>query len=157
MRGCTIRPSEFGWYFNVSRLWIGKSLPIQWVSCISRKSLPLGLIPSPSSYSEVIAHILFLLLLPSLCGPFFPFIFFAEKPLISAVEAASVLFENLFLPPKPNFSSFFCFLFLGASRPGPCFADLDGRSSFTASSRATSKRSSSCVAPVSVFFRSVDM
>lgn len=46
------------------------------------------------------------LLLP---GRFDPpaFIFFAENPCKSPLEAASPLFANLFLPPNPNFWSLF--------------------------------------------------
>ena len=101
------------------------------------------------------SYILARLLFPGLCGPFFPFIFFVEKPLISPVEAASVLFENLFFPPNPNFSSLFCLLFFDAPRSDLSLADLDDCSSFAVLSSAISKRSSSWVAPVSVFFRSI--
>ena len=93
-------------------------------------------------------HILALLLFPSLCG--FPFIFLVEKPLRSPVETASPLLAYRFLPPKPNFSFRFCRLF-GGARPLPRAA----LSSLLASSSATSKRSSSLVAPVSALFRSV--
>lgn len=110
----------------------------------------------PSTGISLIYDCFALLLFPNLCVPFFPFIFRDENPFISAVLAASVLFENRFLPPKPNLSSFFCFLFGGALRPEPSLVGLEERSSFVASSRATSKRSSSFVAPavVSVFLRS---
>lgn len=61
---------------------------------------------------------------------------------MSPADFASLLFANFFLPPKPNFSSFFCrFLF------GPAPDALREARSFlsvsAASSSATSKRSSS--------------
>ena len=104
-------------------------------------------------------HSFALLLFPNRCGPFFwPIIFFAEKPRISPLDAASPLFAKRFLPPNPNLSSFFCRLF-GGPRPrsprlDPCLADRSALSALLASSRATSKRSSSLGAPTSVFFRS---
>lgn len=95
-----------------------------------------------------------LLLLPNLCGIFcFPFIFFAEKAVILALDAASLLFENRFFPPKPNFSSFFRRLL--ALFPNSSLADCEDLSSLTAPSRATSNKSSSLVVPASVFFRSI--
>ena len=95
-----------------------------------------------------------LLLFPNLCFPGFPFIFLAENPLRSAVEAASVLLLNRFLPPNPNFSSFFCLLSRLPPFAAPSLPTLGDRSSLAASSSATSKRSSSLAAPLSVFFLS---
>jgi hypothetical protein len=81
-----------------------------------------------------------------------PFIRLAENPRISAVEVASPLFAKRFLPPKPNFWSFFCRLNAGpAPLSRPC------RSIFGPSSTSTfSKRSSaSFTRPVSWPFRSI--
>lgn len=57
------------------------------------------------SGSQLNYPLLTLRLLPGRCAPFLPFIFFAEKPLVSALDSASLLFANLFLPPNPYFSS----------------------------------------------------
>jgi len=76
----------------------------------------------------------------ALPGLFFapPFIFLAEKPLRSPLETASPLLENLFLPPCPYFSSFFCLLL------APPFSRRSRRvSDFAALSRVTSNRSAS--------------
>lgn len=104
-------------------------------------------------------HVFALLLFPNRLVPCFcPFIFFAEKPLRSPVDTASPLFAKRFLPPNPNFSSFFCRLF-GRPRPRSPLPDafLDERSALSAllaSSRAMSKRSSSFGAVTSAFLRS---
>ena len=114
----------------------------------------------PDHHYVLPSHAFALRLFPNRWGPFFwPFIFFAEKPLRSPVDTASPLFAKRFLPPNPNFSSFFWRLF-GGPRPRspPRDGFLAGRSAlsaFLASSRATSKRSSSLAAVTSVFFLSI--
>ncbi len=129
-----------------------------WITCTSKTTQAsaitgLGVLRSGHRSGKAdgnicIHQILALLLFPSLCG--FPFIFLVEKALRSPVETASPLFANRFLPPNPNFSFRFCLLFGGARRPSRA-----ALSSLLASSSATSKRSSSFVAPVSALFRSV--
>lgn len=97
-------------------------------------------------------HIYLFFILTLLPGLFAvpPFIFLTEYPLPSALDLASLLFACLFLPPKPNFWSFFARLVsrLG-SRP------LSPEEGLASLSRATSKRSSSCVLPISAPCRSV--
>lgn len=73
-----------------------------------------------------------------------PFIFFTEYPLSSAADLASLLLPNLFFPPNPNFSSFFC-LFLAPS-PLALRSALSFAAVVAASSSATSKGSFSLVA-----------
>ena len=75
-----------------------------------------------------------------------PFIFLLEKPVKSPLDIASPLFLNLFLPPKPNLSSFFWRLF------GPRRSFLLGLA--VSSSSATSKISASLVVCVSAPWRS---
>ena len=94
------------------------------------------------------------LLFPSRCVPFLtPFIFFEENPRRSPVDTASPLFANRFLPPNPNFASFFCLLSRGAPFPS-LRDDRTALSAVLASSSATSKRSSSLALPVSASLRS---
>jgi len=81
------------------------------------------------------------------------FIFLAEKPLRSPLEMASPLFLNRFLPPKPNFSFFFCRLAEGPPPLSPR-RRLRDCSALLASSMATSKGSSSSVGPDLSAFRS---
>ena len=130
-------------------------------NCLGRKMAQKGIsIISAHHHYALPSHTFALLLFPNRCGPFFwPFIFFAENPLRSPVDAASPLFAKRFLPPNPNFSSFFCRLF-GCPRPRSpprdvFLADRSALSALLASSRATSKRSSSLAAVTSVFFRSI--
>ena len=102
--------------------------------------------------------LLVLLLFPGLDAPFLPpFIFLTLYLDTSAEDAASLLFAKRFLPPNPNFSSFFARLGLGL--PGPDFALRSARSFFAvvpASSSATSKRLSSFALPMSAPWRSSD-
>jgi len=97
-------------------------------------------------------HLFFILtLLPGRLAPpdDLPFILLTEKPRPSALDCASLLFAWRFLPPKPYFWSFFARLL----SPLP---SLPRRSVGVASvSRATSKRSSSLVLPMSAPCRSV--
>lgn len=98
-----------------------------------------------------------LLLFPNLFRPGFPpFIFLAEKPFKSPLDTASPLFENRFFPPKPNFSSFLWRLVgLALAEAWLSRKGLEDLSGLEASSRATSKRSSSLAGPtVSAFLRS---
>src|SRR6266702_4410114 len=73
-----------------------------------------------------------------------------EKPRISALEIASPLLAKRFLPPKPNFSFFFCRL--GFGRPS-LRSEREGLVA-AVSSRVTSKRSGSCVVVSSAPWRS---
>lgn len=86
-----------------------------------------------------------LLLLPGLCLPGRPpFIFFIEYELMSPVDLASLLFAKRFLPPNPNFASFFCRLVLGPLRsPFDLRSDRSALAVSAASSSATSNMSSS--------------
>lgn len=96
-----------------------------------------------------------LLLLP---GRFFTpapaFIFFTENPLPSALLCASLLLANRFLPPNPYLASFFERLAFGGPPPWrrACFSL---RAVSAASSRATSKRSSSFAFSRSAPWRSI--
>ena len=95
-------------------------------------------------------------LLPPRAPPLPPFIPLTENPDTSPDDWASLLFANLFLPPKPNFSSFFWRLRPGSESPRPLDPPLAPplprsflraarslRSVSVASSRATSNRLSS--------------
>jgi hypothetical protein len=102
-------------------------------------------------------YTLLLLLFPNLFAPGFPlFMFLAEKPFKSPLDIASPLFENRFFPPNPNFSSFLWRLVgLALAEAWLSRESLEDFSGFEASSRATSKRSSSLAGPtVSAFLRS---
>lgn len=93
----------------------------------------------------------FRLLFPSLfAGPFF--IFLTEKPLRSAVDVASPLFEKRFFPPNPYFLSFLWRLKFEPSLPPFSALDLE-----PVSSSAMSKRSSSpaVAVPFSAPLRSI--
>lgn len=76
-----------------------------------------------------------------------PFIRLAENPRISAVEAASPLFAKRFLPPKPNFWSFFCRLDAGPeplSRPCRSVLGPSSTSMFSKRSSPSLTRPVSC-------------
>lgn len=80
-----------------------------------------------------------------------PFIRLAENPRMSAVDAASLLFAKRFLPPNPNFWSFFCRLDAGPEpRSRPCRSVLGPSSTSMFSKRS----SASFTRPVSWPFRS---
>ena len=69
--------------------------------------------------------------------------FFVEEPRISALDIASLLFPKRFLPPNPNLLSFFCRLKFGLPFAASRRASLSFLAVTSASSRATSKMSSS--------------
>jgi hypothetical protein len=96
---------------------------------------------APYAYATITLYLFFILtLLPGLLA-LCPFIFLTEYPLPSALDFASLDLACLFLPPKPNFSSFFARL--ESRLPSRSLLRPSLAVGLESWSRATSKRSSS--------------